>query len=106
MISISSNLNVMIKAVEKASKILIRDFGEVEKLQVSKKGPYDFVRNKWGCYFRICSSSIFVALRFGAGFPATHTRKAPTPPLGNCCQRFVFHCDINPPGRGGGMQKF
>ena len=43
MISISSNLNVMIKAVEKASKLVIRDFGEVEKLQVSKKGPRDFV---------------------------------------------------------------
>ena len=35
--SISANLNVMIKASEKASKILIRDFGEIEKLQVSKK---------------------------------------------------------------------
>jgi myo-inositol-1(or 4)-monophosphatase len=33
----------MIKAVEKASKSIIRDFGEVEKLQVSKKGPRDFV---------------------------------------------------------------
>ena len=43
MISISSNLNIMIKAAEKASKSVIRDFGEVEKLQVSKKGPYDFV---------------------------------------------------------------
>ena len=43
--SISANLNVMIKASEKASKILIRDFGEVEKLQVSKKGPRDFVTN-------------------------------------------------------------
>ena len=43
MISISSNLNIMIKAVEKASKSVIRDFGEVEKLQVSKKGPNDFV---------------------------------------------------------------
>ena len=43
--SISANLNVMIKASEKASKILIRDFGEVEKLQVSKKGPTDFVTN-------------------------------------------------------------
>ena len=43
MISISANLNIMIKAVEKASKSIIRDFGEVEKLQVSKKGPYDFV---------------------------------------------------------------
>ena len=41
--SISANLNVMIKASEKASKILIRDFGEIEKLQVSKKGPRDFV---------------------------------------------------------------
>ncbi len=43
MISISSNLNLMIKAAEKASKSVIRDFGEIEKLQVSKKGPYDFV---------------------------------------------------------------
>jgi myo-inositol-1(or 4)-monophosphatase len=43
MLSISANLNIMIKAAEKASKSIIRDFGEVEKLQVSKKGPYDFV---------------------------------------------------------------
>ena len=43
--SISANLNIMIKAVEKASKLLIRDFGEIEKLQVSKKGPSDFVTN-------------------------------------------------------------
>ena len=35
----------MIKASEKASKVLIRDFGEVEKLQVSNKGPSDFVTN-------------------------------------------------------------
>ena len=35
----------MIKASEKASKILIRDFGEIEKLQVSKKSPTDFVTN-------------------------------------------------------------
>ena len=43
--SISANLNVMIRACEKAAKILIRDFGELEKLQVSKKGPSDFVTN-------------------------------------------------------------
>ena len=43
MISISANLNIMIKAAEKASKSIIRDFGEIEKLQVSKKGPNDFV---------------------------------------------------------------
>tara|TARA_B100001989_G_C24460761_1_gene424018 strand:- start:148 stop:894 length:747 start_codon:yes stop_codon:yes gene_type:complete len=41
--SISPNLNLMIKACEKASKVIIRDFGEVENLQVSKKGPKDFV---------------------------------------------------------------
>ena len=35
----------MIKASEKASRILIRDFGELENLQVSKKGPKDFVTN-------------------------------------------------------------
>ena len=43
--SISANLNIMIKAVEKASIALIRDFGEIEKLQVSLKGPTDFVSN-------------------------------------------------------------
>ena len=41
--SISANLNLMIKACEKASKTIIRDFGELENLQVSKKGPNDFV---------------------------------------------------------------
>ena len=41
--SISANLNMMIKASEKASKVIIRDFGELENLQVSKKGPKDFV---------------------------------------------------------------
>ena len=43
--SISPNLNIMIKASEKASKSLIRDYGEVENLQVSVKGPLDFVTN-------------------------------------------------------------
>ena len=57
MISISSNLNIMIKAVEKASKSVIRDFGEVEKLQVSKKGPYDFVTKSKGPFFDTCNFS-------------------------------------------------
>ena len=43
--SMSANLNIMIKAAEKASRALIRDFGEIEKLQVSIKGPTDFVSN-------------------------------------------------------------
>jgi len=41
--SISPILNIMIKAAEKASKVIIRDFGEIENLQVKKKGPKDFV---------------------------------------------------------------
>ena len=41
--SISPTLNIMIKACEKASKVIIRDFGEIENLQVSKNGPRDFV---------------------------------------------------------------
>ena len=43
--SISANLNIMIKAAEKASRALIRDFGEIENLQVQRKGPQDFVTN-------------------------------------------------------------
>lgn len=36
-------LNVMTKAAEKVGRALLRDFGEVEQLQVSQKGPADFV---------------------------------------------------------------
>lgn len=39
----SPNMAVMIKAAEKAARSLNRDFGEVEQLQVSQKGPGDFV---------------------------------------------------------------
>lgn len=39
----SANLQVMIRAVMKAARNLVRDFGEVEQLQVSMKGPADFV---------------------------------------------------------------
>ena len=38
-------LNVMRQAAQKAGRKLNRDFGEVENLQVSKKGPADFVSN-------------------------------------------------------------
>ncbi|MDD4616175.1 MAG: inositol monophosphatase family protein [Alphaproteobacteria bacterium] len=41
----SALLNVMFKAAEKAAKVLVHDFGEVENLQVSRKGPADFVSN-------------------------------------------------------------
>ena len=39
----SANINVILKACRKAAKPLIRDFGEIENLQVSLKGPGDFV---------------------------------------------------------------
>ncbi|MGB8621667.1 MAG: inositol monophosphatase family protein [Paracoccaceae bacterium] len=39
----SANLNIMIKAVRKAGRSLVKDFREVENLQVSSKGPGDFV---------------------------------------------------------------
>jgi len=39
----SALLNVMIKAARKAARTLKRDFGEVEHLQVSLKGPANFV---------------------------------------------------------------
>jgi myo-inositol-1(or 4)-monophosphatase len=39
----SALINVMARAAERAGRALIRDFGEVEQLQVSRKGPADFV---------------------------------------------------------------
>ena len=41
----SAILNVMTAAAQKAARGLVRDFGEIENLQVSKKGPADFVSN-------------------------------------------------------------
>src|SRR5258708_21368858 len=40
---LSPALNVMVAAARKAGRALIRDFGELEHLQVSLKGPADFV---------------------------------------------------------------
>jgi len=40
---LSPAMNVMIAAARKAGRALNRDFGEIENLQVSKKGPADFV---------------------------------------------------------------
>ncbi len=39
----SANLNVMMKVARQAGRALVKDFGEVEQLQVSSKGPGDFV---------------------------------------------------------------
>ena len=40
---LSPHMTVMANAAQKASKRLLRDFSEVEQLQVSIKGPSDFV---------------------------------------------------------------
>jgi len=39
----SPQMNIITKACNKAARYLIRDFGEIENLQVSSKGPGDFV---------------------------------------------------------------
>lgn len=39
----SANLNVMMRTARRAGRALLKDFGEVENLQVSQKGPGDFV---------------------------------------------------------------
>ena len=39
----SANLNLMMKAARKAGRSLVKDVREVENLQVSSKGPGDFV---------------------------------------------------------------
>ena len=49
----SPQINLITKACMKASRSLIRDFGEIENLQVSSKGPGDFV------IFGISKSVIF-----------------------------------------------
>ncbi|MDC9825061.1 inositol monophosphatase family protein [Devosia sp. ZB163] len=41
----SALLNIMVQAATKAGRSLAKDFGEVENLQVSLKGPADFVSN-------------------------------------------------------------
>ncbi len=43
----SPTVSVMMDAARAAGRKLIRDFGEVENLQVSRKGPADFVSETW-----------------------------------------------------------
>lgn len=43
--ALSPNLMVMVKAARKAGRKMVRDFGEISNLQISRKGPGDFVSN-------------------------------------------------------------
>ncbi len=63
----SAILNVMVTAAEKASRTLTRDFGEVENLQVSRKGTSDFVTNADTRTERILKAELSKA-RPGFGF--------------------------------------
>lgn len=40
----SANINIMVRAAEKAGMLLLRDFNEIEKLQISKKSPEAFMQ--------------------------------------------------------------
>ena len=42
-LSSSPLINVMVAAIEKAGRAIVRDFGEIEQLQVSRKSLGDFV---------------------------------------------------------------
>jgi len=64
---LSPALNVMIAAARKAARALVRDFGELENLQVSLKGPADFVSNADTRTERILVSELSKA-RSGYGF--------------------------------------
>jgi myo-inositol-1(or 4)-monophosphatase len=64
---LSPALNVMIAAARKAARALVRDFGELENLQVSMKGPADFVSNADTRTERILVAELSKA-RSGYGF--------------------------------------
>ena len=53
----SALMNVMIGAARKAGRGLTRDFGEVEQLQVSVKGPANFVTAPTTAPRKRCSAS-------------------------------------------------
>ena len=68
----SATLNVMTAAARKAARPLLRDFGELENLQISKKGPADFVTHADSRTERILIEELSKA-RPGYGFLAEET---------------------------------
>ena len=57
----SALINVILRASERAARGLLRDFGEVENLQVSRKGVADFVSNADILFVRRFSSENMTA---------------------------------------------
>lgn len=73
----SANLNLMIKAARKAGRSLVKDFREVENLQVSSKGPGDFVSKADREAERIIREELMGARRPTAG----SARRPARPPV-------------------------
>lgn len=67
----SANLNLMIKAARKAGRSLVKDFREVENLQVGVKGPGDFVSKADREAERIIRDELMGARPEAAGVPAS-----------------------------------
>jgi len=75
---VTPTLRVMINAAQKAAKSLLRDFGEVENLQVSRKGPGDFVSKADLRAEEIIKAELSKA-RPGFGFLAEESGETPAP---------------------------
>lgn len=70
----SANINVMLKAIRVAGRAMMRDFKEVDKLQVSKKGPNDFAMRADQRAEEILQETLFEA-RPNYGFVGTGGRE-------------------------------
>ena len=70
----SANINVMLKAIRVAGRAMMRDFKEVDKLQVSKKGPNDFAKRADQRAEEILQEMLFEA-RPNYGFVGTGGRE-------------------------------
>ena len=91
----SADINVMVRAAERAGRALIRDFGEVDNLQVSKKGPGDFVSAadlkaedmNFGTLFCMACWSLNLSKLPRSTFPSIATPCNPSPvvPSGTDC---------------------
>ena len=71
----SANLNIMIKAARKAGRSLVKDFREVENLQVSMKGAGDFVTRADIAAEKILKEELLGARRPMAGWPRRVARR-------------------------------
>jgi myo-inositol-1(or 4)-monophosphatase len=77
----SANLNIMIKAARKAGRSLVKDFREVENLQVSSKGRAISSAAPTSPPKRSSRKSFWAPARTTAGWPRKRARSpAPIPP--------------------------